>query len=438
MLFCGKMSTEPIMSGNFFFTGPTPYNKIKETMQMTIHLTKKSSFAIILTAVLGASSLLFADGFRNPPEGARAIGAFGAYRAFADDANAAVHNPANLVDLERPMIQINNTIGYARAEYRGVVGSDKTENPWFSLPGLSAAAPLADGRWALGFALNVPFGRSTDWGDSSPLATIVPGTPFSGEMMVVDANPNIAFRINDALSVAAGLNIYYSEVEQKSFLGLTTSKLTGDGDALGWNAAATWKITDRQRLAFTYRSPFTVDYDGEDEIAGIGTGPVTASIDFPYVAALAYGIEFTDTLRAEIDVERIGFGTYDQLVVNDPLLSAVTTIPGPFVTPQNWKDTWTYAIGGEWDFAANWTARTGFMYIQSPVPDETYAATGMDEDQGVISLGLGYETEHHVVDIGYAYGIFDGRNISGNQTPAYDGSYDYNVQLLAFSYGYKF
>lgn len=391
-----------------------------------------ASVAVFFTTLL-TSSILFADGFRNPPEGASAVGKFGAYRAFADDANAAIHNPANLVDLKQPMIQLNSTFGYARSEFNG---TEKTENPWFALPSFSVAAPLDDGRWALGFALNVPFGRSTEWKDTSSFAT-TPGVPYSGKMMVLDANPSIAFKICDALSVAAGLDIYYSEVEQKTFLGGPTSKLTGDGDALGWNAAATWKMTDRQRLAFTYRSPFTIDYEGDDEISGIGTGPVTASIDFPYVAALAYGFEFTDTLRAEIDVERIGFGTYDQLVVNDPLLSAVTTIPGPFVTPQNWEDTWTYAIGGEWDFATNWTARTGFMYIQSPVPDATYSALGADEDQGVVSIGLGYETEHHAVDIGYAYGIFDGRTINTPTNP-YQGAYDYNVHLLSLSYGYKF
>lgn len=399
-----------------------------------MNLTSTHRFEFILIAALSAASLLQADGFRNAPEGARAIGQFGARRAFADDANAAVHNPANLVDLEQPMIQINNTVGYARAEFNG---SEKTENPWFSLPGLSAAAPLANGRLALGFALTVPFGRSSQWKNTDTFGS-TPGVPYDGTLMVMDASPTLALKINDALSVAAGPNVYYSEVEQKTYLGpfLGTSKLTGDGDALGWNAAATWKITGRQRLTLTYRSAFTVDYDGENQLSGTGqTGPVTTSIDFPDVAALAYGFEFTDTLRAEIDVERVGFGTYDQLSIKDPLLeSYVGPIPA---TPQNWKDTWTYAIGGEWDFAANWTARTGFKYLKSPVPDATYSALGNDEDQGVISLGLGYETDHHAIDVGYAYGIFDGRKISEPTNP-YQGEYDYNVHLIAFSYGYKF
>ena len=57
----------------------------------------KPRILITLTIVLTASTL-FADGFRNPPEGARAVGKLGAHRAFADDATAVIHNPANLVD----------------------------------------------------------------------------------------------------------------------------------------------------------------------------------------------------------------------------------------------------------------------------------------------------------------------------------------------------
>jgi len=386
---------------------------------------------LVLSVLFMAATFTYSDGFRNPPEGAQAIGAFGAYRAFINDANAAIHNPANLVDLEGPMVQLSGTLGYGRSEFKSDAGTEKTGNPWFMLPGFSAAVPLADGRWALGFALNVPFGRSVEWDTSGSFGT-TPLTSYSAEMMVLDANPTVAFKICDALSVAAGLNVYYSEVNQKTFWGspFGTSKLTGEGDALGWNAAATWKITDRQRLAFTYRSPFTIDYKGDNETA-LTKSKGKASIDFPYIAALAYGIEFTDALRAEIDIERIGFGTYERLVIEDSLFPTT-------VVPQNWKDTWTFAIGGEWDFATNWTARTGFMYLPSPVPDVTYSPLGESEDQGVISFGLGYENEHYTIDLGYAYGLFDGRRISGNQVSAYNGSYDYNVHLLSLSYGYKF
>jgi len=406
---------------------------------------KKQTLLTTLLLFIFAQASLFADGYRNPPEGARAIGAFGGHRAFADDANATIHNSANLVDLESPMVQYNVTLGYGRSKFSGGIGSDQTENPFFAIPGFSIATPLKEGKYALGFASYVPYGRSVQWGSTSPFAAN--GLPYEGKMTVFDFTPNVAMRLTDSLSIGIGADIYYGKVEQEQFLfGLsgfgipdgTKSKLTGDGTALGWNAAVTWKMTEKQRLSATYRSPFTIKYKGENDYSFNGTSFMTSDVDakieYPTIIALAYGVEFTDTLRAEINVEWLEFSTYQTLAINDSNLSPIV---GPLTSAQNLEDTWTVGVGGEWDFATNWTARSGFMYLQNPTPDETYGTVGPDEDQTVLSFGLGYENEKHAFDIGYAYGFFNGRSVTGSSNSP-DGDYDYNVHLLSLSYGYKF
>ncbi|MFA7257181.1 MAG: outer membrane protein transport protein, partial [Kiritimatiellales bacterium] len=146
---------------------------------------------------------------------------------------------------------------------------------------------------------------------------------------------------------------------------------------------------------------------------------------------LAYGIEFTDTLRAEINGEWLDFSQYETLNIHDSALAWPAS-------PQHLKETWTAGIGAEWNFKPQWALRSGFKYLKNPTPNDTYSPISPDEDQGVISIGLGYENEHHAIDVGYAYGLFDGRTISGNNNPANDGAYDYQVQLLSLSYGYKF
>ena len=86
------------------------------------------------------------DGFRNVQEGAAAVGAFGGFRAFADDANATIHNSANLVDLEQPVLQINTLFGYGENEFHSAFGNDKTENPFYAIPGFSVAVPFKEGK----------------------------------------------------------------------------------------------------------------------------------------------------------------------------------------------------------------------------------------------------------------------------------------------------
>lgn len=386
---------------------------------------------VFITTLLAVSTLL-ADGYRDSPEGARAIGAFGGHRAFADDANATIHNSANLVDLNQPMIQFNTTFGYGRNEFQGAGASDETKKPFFALPGFSAAMPFKDGKYAVGLATYIPFGRSVAWKDTSYFAT-TPNSSYAGSMMVADVTPNFAMRLTDSLSFGVGADLYYGKVEQKTTLvpGFLESKLTAEGQTVGWNAALTWKMTEKQRLALTYRSPFTIKYKGDDELSNGTKGPVDAKIDYPTIVGLAYGIQLTDTLKVEVDGEWLDFSRYEKLTINDAALGASLT------SQQKLKETWTAGFGTAWNFLPKWTLRSGFMYLENPTPDSTYGALGPDTDQGVVSVGLGYETDHHAIDVGYAYGIFNGRNVSGSSNGP-DGRYDYQVQLLSLSYGYKF
>ncbi|MBN2683974.1 MAG: outer membrane protein transport protein [Pontiellaceae bacterium] len=384
---------------------------------------------VTFMAFLACESL--ADGFRNTPEGAAAVGAFGGHRAFADDANAVIHNSANLVDLEQPMLQLNATLGYGDMAFHSFIGADKTENPYFQIPGFSLAVPLSEGKYAFGLSTYVPYGRSVQWGSSSLFALM--GVPFEGTMRVTDLTPNFAMRLNDQLSFGVGADLYYGDVNQKQFMAPgMLADLSADGTAVGWNAALTWKMTDRQRLAATYRSPFKVEYKGDLAVTTLPTTPADASIEYPTVAALAYGLKISENLRVEVDTEWLGFSEYQALTINNtfgPL--------GVLTVPQRLEDTWTFGVGGEWDFAEHWTARSGFMYLENPTPDTTYGTLGPDEDQGVISFGLGYENDKHLFDIGYAYGIFGGRAI-GSSISSPPGYYDFEVQLLTLSYGYKF
>ena len=408
-------------------------------------MIRDSRIAAAVLAVFCAAflvpGLLFADGYRNPPEGAQAIGAFGGHRAFADDANATIHNAASLVDLEDSMIQFNVLGGYGKNEFETMGGavSDETEDDVFAIPGFSAAIPLQPGKTALGISAYVPFGRSVDWGRDDFFAQN--GVPDYGQMTVLDLTPNLALRRNKALSVSIGADLYTGEVEQRMLLvgpaaqalGLPSglgSRLTADGSALGCNAAVAWNLTGSQRLVATLRSPFAIDYSGENRVDQVGTLAITGTIDYPTIAALAYGIELTDTFRIEADVEWLEFSTYQELVIEDQF--GTTTI-----SPQKLDDTWTAGLGLEWDFLPQWTLRSGFMHLENPTPDEAYSPLGPDEDQEVVSVGLGFAAGRHSVDAAYALGLFDGRDISGSANSP-DGAYDYESQLLSLSYGCKF
>lgn len=388
----------------------------------------------------------WADGFRNPPDTAAALGKAGNHIVWVDDASAVFYNPANLVDVQSRQIQISSLVGYSHAEYSGQLGWTETEKPWGVLPAFALAWPLLKTDQitdlALGFGVHVPYGRQTQWEMDGAL-------PIFTKMSVVDASPALAWRVSDSVSIGAGLDLYYGRLQFRQLLGAplpfppgSSIEADADGFAVGGNAGITWRMTPRQRLALTCRSPFDLTFSGEmntENIPGAAaTSDLETTFNFPTIVALGYGIKLTETVSVEAKVEWLQFSRNKTMAIdagaNSPLAGAL----GLANSPQNWNDTWTFGIGPEWRFARDWTLRAGYLYLQSPIPDETFAPTALDVDQSVVSVGLGYQSGRHTIDFAYALGIFDTRRVHDNQQPLYDGTYEFQGHLLALTYTYAF
>lgn len=405
--------------------------------------------AVILVLVWSASGLL-ADGFRNPPESASALGRCGGKLVLVDDASAATVNPANLTDLTSPVSMVSMTGGYAVREYDSPTGiGEETENPWAYLPGLFAAWPLAQDGLAAGLGVTVPFGRSTDWGDDVSFGAF---SPYYAEQFVLSVNPTLAMKIGPNVSVAAGVSFYQSSLTFKQVFpwsqltGDATSlagdaEFDGDGESYGGNAAVTWRINDRHALALTYRSPFDVEYDGDFTVSNV---PETASamgltsttdfeteVKYPTVVQAGYGIKLTDKVRIEFDVEWIEHSRNDYLPIDIGPYSVVLNLTE---IPQDWNDNWTYGVGMDWRFAPNWVARTGYIYLETPTTTATTIPVASEESQSVVSVGLGHERGRHRFDIAYAIGLFDGLTVDDNVVPAVNGDYDFESHLVSMAY----
>jgi long-chain fatty acid transport protein len=426
---------------------------------------KRLSRWIGVVGVVGGFCLAFqvnAAGFRNPPEGAAALGHNGAKVTLTDDASAISHNPAQLTELKGPQVLPAVTFVRGETEFISPMGTAETEDPWKILPNLFAAWPIENSRLVAGVGLTTPFGQSTVWDESGAFRYTA---PYSASMVVMNVNPTLAARLNDRLSVGVGADAYWSQLEMKQKLpwsALTGSPLSpdgtihaqGDGTAFGANAALSIKVTPNQTLGLTYRTPFSVDYEGDVEVsqmpaaAGqLGLTPSSdfdASIDFPAVAALGYGIKLSDTVRVGADIEWVQWSCYETLVLdganNNPILNAPGSPNpmGPAVVRQDWDDSWTAGAGADWKTTPDLTLRAGYIYLESPVPDDTFSPTIPDADRHVVSVGLGYARAHQQVDLAYGYSIFPEREIRSNTNPAYNGEYDTSSHLFSVSYGYSF
>jgi long-chain fatty acid transport protein len=105
---------------------------------------------------------------------------------------------------------------------------------------------------------------------------------------------------------------------------------------------------------------------------------------------------------------------------------------------QNWKDTFTIGIGGDWKFAQNWVLRAGYQFYESPVPDSTFSPTIPDANQNVFTFGLGYRYGRHFFEGAYGADFYDSRSIRSDQNPAFNGDYNVTVHLFSVAYHFSF
>ena len=95
-------------------------------------------------------------------------------------------------------------------------------------------------------------------------------TAFFGKLTTYNFNPSVAVKIGDHIQIGTGLDVMWSQLELRQYVAPTVlpweAHASGDGVGVGGNLGITWKITDAQRLALTYRSTMTVDYSGSADI----------------------------------------------------------------------------------------------------------------------------------------------------------------------------
>jgi len=216
----------------------------------------------------------------------------------------------------------------------------------------------------------------------------------------------------------------------------------GDGTAVGGNVGLTWLITNSQRLALTYRSQFDMSYDGNFDIGNMPHGaPLSPTSDFgsklkfPDIFGAGYGIELTPNLSLEADFEWLTWSRNDAQPID---IGSNNLLLSTRAINNDWKDTFTAGLSAEYRFMPDWALRTGYEFLQSPIPDRTFAPVFCDTDTHVLTLGLGWHHGCHAVSAAYAFNLYKDRNITDNQSPFLNGDYSFSADLISLSYVYTF
>ena len=225
---------------------------------------KKSAAALVLTGVAAATSTALAAGFQLTEQSSLGLGrAYAGAGIVGDDLSAVHYNPAGMTLLEGTRFQAGTTWIALNADYNGKDGS--SENGRLKgqmIPAGYVTHQVNDKIW-LGFAMTVPFGMGTEYDKN--WAENQRGT--DAKIYTFDMNPNIAWKVNDFLSLGAGISVQYAKAElgmglKESRMYLGHGKIEGDSWDWGYNLGIMISPTDKLRFGLAYRSSIEHDAEG--------------------------------------------------------------------------------------------------------------------------------------------------------------------------------
>ena len=371
---------------------------------------KNPTFKIAAAAMMVAGAFAtqtYAAGFQLSEQSAIQMGrAMAGAGVVGDDLSAVHYNPAGMTLLSGTRMQATGTWVAVNLDYKGDSGqSENGRLKGQTIPAGFITHQINDSLWA-GLGLTVPYGMGTEYGEGWK------GKSRGTESMILtfDINPNLAWKVNDKLSVGGGISLQYAKAELGMGMGPMQANVKGDSWAWGWNVGLMFQPVETVRLGLAYRSHIAHNADGHTTLNNVpnATGVSNLRSDMevrlktPDTITLSATWEATDALRLSGTARWSKWSNFRSLNVQN--LDLAGTKLGTTVVENNWDDTWFFSVGADYKLNGQWTVRGGVAYDQGPVENQYRMAVIPDTDRVWFSGGASYKyTDNLTFDFGATY-----------------------------------
>ncbi len=363
----------------------------------------------------------YSAGFFIQEQSTSGLGAsFAGEAAMPRNASILFYNPAGMTYLEGrqlnagahviiPMADLDNTgsnlVGGLRA---GPVGGD-VDNPYSPtpVPNFHFATPLSEipNTW-LGLSISAPFGLSNEYDQES----FVRYDSIKTSLKTYNIQPSVAYKFNDRLSFGGGIDIQYADAElsQAVDLGLAdgVSEFAGSDTSVGWNVGLMYEPAEDWRLGAHYRSGISHDLNlnfttfAPGGVVVASDGGASADLELPDIATLAAAYDYNDQWTVMGHVMWFGWSNFDSITALSSASTVITSLP------QNYENTFAYALGAEYEHSDVWTFRGGVQYDETPTQDGFRSTRTPDGDRIWGSVGATYSM-NEAMDIDFSATYID-------------------------------
>lgn len=432
-----------------------------------------SSFILTATLTFGMHSNVQASGFALIEMNASGQGnSYAGAAVGTNDASTIFFNPAGMMNLERDQLAIAAHYIIPSADFNndgsvtapqppgGAVGpgtvflsgddDDGGENAF--VPNLYWVKTI-NAQTKFGLGVNAPFGLTVDYDDE----WVGRYHALLSELLTVNINPSIAYRVNDKLSVGAGLSVMLADANLSSAIdfgafcyaanpfgpancdgaGLSPSNLgtdNSDGEleleadnfddiATGFNLGLIYQISDRTKIGVAYRSEVDISVEGDGDftvpnnvtlqtlVGGSGAfvdTDIGVDVTLPASFSVSVAPHQIDKFTWLVDVTWTGWSSFDELRIeydNPAQPDSVTT--------EDWDDSMRYAVGFDYQYSDKIILRSGIALDETPVPSAERRTPRLPgDDRTWQSFGLTYMVNNDMTfDFGYSHLFIDDAKI---------------------------
>ncbi len=376
--------------------------------------------------ILGFGEPARAGGFQVTQQSARSLGLGDGGFASLGEPVLLHNNPALLGFLPGTVFSFGSTVVMPDTRFTpvGSTGVKMLSQVIFP-PNVSLTHNF--GSFAVGVSGSIPFAMNSEWGETWVGAL----ESVRSDFRVVYLSPGFSFALSPKVSVGAALNIGFPRLQMSHRFNVVTAPGTvglesfdGTGaTGLGATVGILLRPSQHFTLGLSYMSKMKLDIDQgsvsyselPDSLApSYPQTTATFSLSTPDLLRCGMAFRLLPWLSLEANAQYAFWSSLQELTIRYPQ-EALQKDPGLWTSiPLGWKNTWTFHAGLEFSFD-DVVIRTGYIYDETPVPDDTFLPSLPDADRRGLSIGLGYFVSEGLrLDFGYQYLQFLDRSISPN------------------------
>ena len=419
--------------------------------------TKNSTFGkLTIAAALCSSAIMCAStasaaGFQLTEQSVAGMGRAHAGAGIVGDDVSAIHfNPAGMTLLHGLQTTVAGTYVSLDIDYKGLNGArENGRDKPASIPAAFLSYQVNDSLW-LGLAITSPYGMrmryGSDWFENQ--------RGISGSVTTVDINPNIAWKVNDYISIGGGVSALWTHSKIKSGLpakqtqalpaalggGSLDIPLGGQFEYKGSDWMFTYNLglmvspTEDLRFGVSYRSSAHVTARGDYYIRGNavmnGEGDGKGRLQTPetvYISAtwkpiqklrlsgLARWANWKKFENMRFSMDNLSNlhatqGAMDLAQSFPPALAqgaigAIQSKLGNVNIENNWKAAWLFSLGADLDVTDQWTIRGGVALETDPIKQQNLRTALIPDTKRLwLTCGLSWKpTPKWQVDMAYGH-----------------------------------